>query len=171
MSHSLQPYGLYITCQAPLSMGFSRQEYWSCCSCCSVAQSCLTLWDPMDCSMPGFPVLPISQSLFKFMSIELVMPSNFSSSVIPFSSCRHSFPASRSFSNYSVFTSGGQSIGASASASVPSNEYSGLISFRTDWLDLLAIQGTLKSLLQHHSSKASVLRTQLSLWPQSHIHA
>ena len=56
------------------------------------------------------------------------------------------------------FASGGQSIGVSASASVrPLNEYSGLISFRIDWLDLLAVQGTLKSLLQHHSSKASIL--------------
>ena len=55
------------------------------------------------------------------------------------------------------FVSGGQSIGISASASSPSNEYSGLISFRIDWLDLLAVQGTLKSLLQHHSSKASIL--------------
>ena len=61
-----------------------------------------------------------------------------------------------------LFTSGGQSIGASASASFskgdPSNEYSGLISFRMDWLDLLAAQGTLKSLLQYHSSKASILQ-------------
>ena len=57
------------------------------------------------------------------------------------------------------FASGGQSVGVSASASVsPSNEYSGLISFRIDWLDLLAVQGTLKSLFQHHSSKASILR-------------
>ena len=56
------------------------------------------------------------------------------------------------------FTSSGQSIGVSVSASVISNEYSGLISFRVDWLDLLAVQGTLKSLLQHHSSKASVLQ-------------
>ena len=55
------------------------------------------------------------------------------------------------------FTSAGQSIGASASASVLSGNYSGLISFRIDWLDLLAVQGTLKSLLQHHSSKASIL--------------
>ena len=56
-------------------------------------------------------------------------------------------------------SSGGQSIGVSASASVlPSNEYSGLISFRIDWFDLLAVQGTLKSLLQHHSSKASILQ-------------
>ena len=57
----------------------------------------------------------------------------------------------------SHFTSGGQSGGVSASASSPSNEYSGLISFRMDWLDLLAVQGTLKSLLQHHNSKASIL--------------
>ena len=58
-----------------------------------------------------------------------------------------------------LFTSGGQSTGVSASASVShSNEHSGLISFRMDWLDLLAVQGTLKSLLQHHSSKASILR-------------
>ena len=56
------------------------------------------------------------------------------------------------------FASGGQSIGVSASAISPSNEYSGLISFRMDWFDLLAVQGTLKSLLQHHSSKASVLQ-------------
>ena len=57
-----------------------------------------------------------------------------------------------------LFTSGGQSIGVSASAVSLSNEYAGLISFRMDWLDLLAVQGTLKSLLQHHSSKASILR-------------
>ena len=56
------------------------------------------------------------------------------------------------------FASGGQSIGASALAISPSNEYSGLISFRMDWLDLLAVQGTLKSFVQHHSSKASILQ-------------
>ena len=57
-----------------------------------------------------------------------------------------------------LFASGGQSVGVSAFSIIPSNEYSGLISFRMDWLDLLAVQGTLKSLLQHHSSKASILR-------------
>ena len=80
-----------------------------------------------------------------------------SSSVVPFSSCPQSFPASGSFQMSHLFTSGGQSIGVSASAISPSNEHSGLISFRMDWLDLLAVQGTLKSLLQHHSSKASIL--------------
>ena len=78
-----------------------------------------------------------------------------SSSVVPFSSYLQSFPASGSFPMSQFFASGGQSIGVSASAS---NEYSGLISFRMDWLDLLAVQGTFKSLLQHHSSKASILQ-------------
>ena len=80
-----------------------------------------------------------------------------SSSVIPFSSCPQSLPASESFPMRHLFAWGGQSIGVSASASVL-NEYPGLISFRMDWLDLLAVQGTLQSLLQHHSSKASIFR-------------
>ena len=83
-----------------------------------------------------------------------------SSSVVPFSSCLQSFPASGSFQMSQFFTSGGQNIGVSASNQwIPenSNEFSGLISFRMDWLDLFAVQGTLKSLLQHHSSKASIL--------------
>ena len=82
-----------------------------------------------------------------------------SSSVVPFSSYLQSFSTSGSFPMYRLFTSGRQSIGASASASVlPSNEYSGLIPFSMDWLDLFAVQGTLKSLLHDHSSKASILR-------------
>ena len=80
-----------------------------------------------------------------------------SSSVVPFSSCPQSFPASGSLPMSQLFSSGGQSIGVSASTLVPSNEHPGLISFRMNWLDLLAVQGTLKNLLQHHSSKASIL--------------
>ena len=80
-----------------------------------------------------------------------------SSSVIPFF-CLQSFPESRSFQMSQFFASGGQSIRVSASTSVLPNEYSGRISFRMDWLDLLSVQGTLKSLLQHHISKASILR-------------
>ena len=80
-----------------------------------------------------------------------------SSSAVTFSSHLQSFPASGSFRMSQFFASGGQSIGVSALASVlPMNEYSGLISFRMDWMDLLAVQGTLKG-LQHHSSKASIL--------------
>ena len=78
------------------------------------------------------------------------------SSEIPFS-CLQSFPASGSFQMTQFFISGGQSIGFSFTVS-PSNEYSGLITFRMDWLDLLTVQGTLKSLLQCHSSKASILQ-------------
>ena len=81
-----------------------------------------------------------------------------SSSVVPFSSRLQSFPALGSFLMSQFFESGGQRIGASAFSISPSNEHSGLISFRMDWLDLLAGQGTLKSLLQHHSSKASILQ-------------
>ena len=78
------------------------------------------------------------------------------SSIVPFSSCLQSFPASGYFPRSQFFASGGQSIGVSASTSVlPWTPR--LISFRMDWLDLLAVQGTLKSLLQHHSSKASIL--------------
>ena len=75
-----------------------------------------------------------------------------SASVIPFS-CLQSFPASESFQMSQLFASDGQSFNIS-----PSSEHSGLLSFRMDWLDLPAVQGTLKSLLQHHSSKASILR-------------
>ena len=79
------------------------------------------------------------RNLLKLMSIELVMPSTISSSIVPFSSCLQSFPASGSFPMSQFFTSGGQSIGASASASVLPNEYSGLMSFGIDWFDLRAV--------------------------------
>ena len=80
-----------------------------------------------------------------------------SSSVIPFSSCLQSFPASGSFQMSQFFSLGGQSTGISASASVLPVNTPGLI-FRMDWLDLPPVQGTLKSLLQHHSLKASILQ-------------
>ena len=83
----------------------------------SVTQSCLTRCDPMNHSMPGLQSITNSQSSLKLMSIESVMPS-ISSSVVPFSSCPQSFPASGSFLMRQLFKSGGQSIGDSASASV-----------------------------------------------------
>ena len=79
-----------------------------------------------------------------------------SSSVVHFSSCPQSFPASWSFPMSEFFASGGQSIKSFSFSISPSNEHPGLISFRMNRLDLLAVQGTLKSLLQHHSSKASI---------------
>ena len=95
-----------------------------------------------------------SRSLLKLMSIELVMSSNHLILCCPLYLLPSIFPSKGSFSLSQFFASGGQSFSFSIS---PSNEYSGLISFRMDWLDLLAVQGTIKSLLQHHSSKASIL--------------
>ena len=111
----------------------------------------------MDCSTPGFPVHHQLQSLLKLMSIKSVMPSNHLILCRSLLLLLQSFPASGSFSMSQSFASSGQSTEVSASASVlPSNEYSGLISFRIDCFDPLAVQGTHKSLLQHHSSKASI---------------
>ena len=84
--------------------------------------------------------------------------STISSSVVPFSSCLQSFPASGSFPVSQFFTLGGQKYWSFSFSISPSNEYSGLIFFRINWVDLLAVQGTLKSLLQHHSSKSSILQ-------------
>ena len=96
----------------------------------------------------------ISQSLLKLMSIESVMPSNHH----PLSSPSPSiFPSIRVFSNESVLCIKWPKYWSFSFSINPSNEYSGLISFRMDWLDLLAVQGTLKSLPQHHTSKASIL--------------
>ena len=91
------------------------------------------------------------------MSIELVIPSNHLILCRPLLLPPSTFLNIRVFPRSQFFASGGQSIGVSASASALFNEYSGLTLFRMDWLDLLAIQETLKSLLQHHSSKASIL--------------
>ena len=92
-----------------------------------------------------------------------------SSSGVPFSSCLQSFPTTGSFPVSQFFTSGGQNIGASASASVlPMNIQDWFL--RMDWFDFLAVQGALKSLLQHHNSKHQFFCTQPSLWSNSHIH-
>ena len=98
-----------------------------------------------------------SQSLFKLMSIELVMPSNHLILCHPLLFLLSIFPSIRVFSNESVLWSRWPKYWSFSFSISPSNEYSGLISFRIDWLDLLVIQGTLKSLLQHHSQKASIL--------------
>ena len=120
------------------------------------SHSATTLCNPMGCSTPGFPVLHHLLELAQTYVQQWLHPT-ISSSVLPFSSCLLFFPASGSFPMSWLLTSGGQSIGVSASASVlPMNIQEILISYRINWFDLLAVQGTLKSLLQHHSSKASV---------------
>ena len=123
-----------------------------------VAQSCPTLCDPKDCSMPGSLSITNSQSLLKLMSIELVMPSNHLILCHPILPLPSTFPSIKIFSNESVLCIKWPNYWSFSFSISPSNEYSGLISFRMDWLDLLAVQGTLKSLLQHHSSKASIFQ-------------
>ena len=91
------------------------------------------------------------------MSVELVMPSNHLILCRPFSSCPQSLPASETFPMTQLCMRWPKYWSFSFSV-IPSNEHSGLISFRMDWLDLLAVQGTLKSLLQHYSSKTSILQ-------------
>ena len=98
-----------------------------------------------------------SQTLLRLMSIESMMPSNHLVLCHPLLLLPSIFPSIRVFSSESVLCTRWPKYWSFSFSITPSNEYSGLISFRTDWLDLLAVQGTLKSLLQHHSSKASIL--------------
>ena len=124
----------------------------------SVAQSCLTLCDPMDCSMS---VLVVHHQLPEFTQTHVhrvddaIQPSHpllspFPPSPIP--------PSTRVFSNGSTLCMRWPKYWSFSFSIIPSKEHPGLISFRVDWLDLLAVQGTRKSLLQHHSSKASILQ-------------
>ena len=111
----------------------------------------------MSCSTPGLPVQPNSRSPPKLMSIELVMPSNHLILCHPLFLLASIFPSIRVFSNESVLRIRWPKYWSFSFSISPSNECSGLIYFRTDWFDLLVVQGTLKSLLQHGSSKASIL--------------
>ena len=149
-------------------LGFSKQQY-SCC--CSVAQSCLTLFDPLDCSTPGFPVphhlLELAQTHVRCQWCHPAI----SSSVVPFSSCPQPFPASGSFLMSRLFAWGGQTIGVSASASVPPMNtqdwsplgWTGWISFQSKGLSRVFSYPTVQ--------KHQFFCTQPSLWFNSHIHA
>ena len=111
----------------------------------------------MSCITPGLPVHHHSWSSPKHMSIESVMPSNLLILCHPLLLLPSIFPSIRVFSNESAFRIRWPKDWSFSFNISPSNEHPGLSSFRMDWLDLLAVQGTLKSLLQHHSSKASIL--------------
>ena len=186
MSDSVTPWT--VACQAPLPMEFSRQEYWSgllfptpgdlpdpgmeplslvfglisylavlLCCCCSVAKLCLTLCEPMDHSMPDLPVL---HHLLELAQTHIHWVGDTSSHLIL--SCPLLmpliFPSIRVFSNESAPRIKWLKYWSFSFSRGPSNEYSGLISLRIDWFDLLTVQGTLKSLLQHHDLKASILQ-------------
>ena len=124
----------------------------------SVTQSCPTLCSPMDCSTPGFPVhhqLPELAQTHVHRVGYAIQPSLHLSSPSALPSV---FPSISGFSSDSVLSIRWPKCWSFSFSISPSNEYSGLISFRIDWFDLLAVQGTLKSLLQHHSPKASILQ-------------
>ena len=123
----------------------------------AVAQSCPTLCDPTNRSRSGLPVHHQLRSPPKPVSIESVMPSNHLILCRPLLLLPSVFPGTRVFSDESALRIRWPKYWSFSFNISPSNEHSGLISFRIDWMDLLAVQGTLKSLLQHHSSKASVL--------------
>ena len=124
----------------------------------SVAQSCLTLFNPMDCSTPGLPVHHQLSELLKLMYTELVMPSSHLIFCRPLLLSPSTFPSIRVYPNKSVLHIRWPKYWSFSFNISASNEHSGLVSFRMDWLDLLTVQGTFKSLLQHHSSKASILQ-------------
>ena len=120
----------------------------------SVAQSCPTLCDPMNRSTPGLPVHHQLLELLKLMPIESVMPSSHLILCCSLLLLPSIPPSIRVFSNEPTLHMRWPKYWSFSFSISPSNEHPGLISFRMDWLDLLAVQGTLKSLLQHHSSKA-----------------
>ena len=134
-----------------------------CCCCCLVTQSCLTLCDPWAAACQPSLSITNSWSLIKLMSISshhiLCRPLLLPPSI---------FPSIRVFSNESVLHIRWSKYWSFSIS--PSNGYSGLISFRIDGFDLLAVQGTLKSLFQHHSSKASVFQCSVFFMVHSHIH-
>ena len=133
-------------------MNYNMAEPWEHFSCFLVAKLCWILCDPMNCSMPGFPVL---HHLPEFVQSHVHWVND---AIQPF----HPLPPPSSLAlNLSQHLGLSQWVGSSQwpklSFSIsPANEYSGLISSRTDWFDLLAVQGTVKSLLQHHSSKTPI---------------
>ena len=194
VSNSLQPHGLYVAHQAPLSLGILQARILEWVSMPSsgrssqprdqnqvsfIASRLFTLWgtreapvmtfssvqslshawlcDPMNRSTPGLPVHHQLPDLLKLMPIESVMPSSHLILCCPLLLLPPITPRIMVFSNESTLHMRWPKYWSFHFSVSPSNEHSGLISFRMDWLDLLAIQGTLRSLLQHHSSKASIL--------------
>ena len=123
----------------------------------SVAQLLPTLCDPMNRSTPGLPVHHQLPDSLKLMSIELVMPFNHLILCRPLLLLPSILPSIKVFSNKLTLCIRWPKYWRFSFSISPSNEYSGLISFKIDWFDLREVQGTLKNLLQHHSSKASIL--------------
>ena len=148
-----------------------------CCCCCCFFVFCCSLLNCVRLSLTPWTAahqaslsFTISRSLLKLMSIESVMPSNYLAFCHPLLLLPSIFPSIRVISNELDLCIRWPKYWRFSFSISFSNEYLGLVSFRIDWFDLLELQGTLKSLLQHHSSKASILCTQPSLWSNFHIH-
>ena len=140
------------------------------CYYCSFIQLCLNLCDPWIAAFQASLSFTVSQSLLKVMSIESVMASNHLILCYLLLFLLSIFSSIRVFSNeLALHIRWPKYLSFSFSIS-PSNEYSELISFRNDWLDLRAVSGTLQSLFQHHSSKTQFFGSQPSLWSNIHIH-
>ena len=144
--------------------------YLTPCFCCSVTQSCSTLCGPMDYSMPGLPLLQHLPKYAQLMSTESMTPSNHLILCHPLLLLSSIFPSIRVFSSESVLRIRWPKDWSFSWGISPSNEYSGLISFRIDWFGLLAVQGTLKSLLQHQSWKALILHSAFFMVQISHLY-
>ena len=136
----------------------------------SVTESCRTVCDPMNCSTAGLPVHHQLPESTKPMPTESVMPSNHFILCHPLLLLPPILPSIRVFSNESTLRMKWPKYWSFSFNIIPSNEHPGLISCRMDWLDHLAVQGTRKSLLQHHSSKASILQPSAFFIVHSHIH-
>ena len=133
--------------------------------------SCVQLFaNPWTAARQASLSIANTQSLLRLMSIESVMPSNHLILCYPHNILPSIFPSIRVIPNESVLRIRMPKYWSFTFSISPSNEYSGLISFRMDWLDLLAVQGTLKILFQHHSSKASILLHSVFFISNSHIH-
>ena len=138
--------------------------------CCSVAKSCPTLYNPMTITHQAPLSFTISWSLLKSVSIELVMLSNHLVLCLCLLCLPSVFPSIRVFPYESILHIRWPKYWRFSFINHPSNEYSSLISFKIDWFDLFAVEGTFKSFLQLHNSKAQILRCSTLLWSNSHIH-
>ena len=134
--------------------------------CCSVGESCPPLCDPRTVARQTPLCSAVSRTVLTFMSIESMMPSNHLILCRPLLLLPSIFPSIRVFSNDLAIRIRWPKDWSFSFSIHPSNEYSGLVSFRIDWFDLSAVQGNLKSLLQHHSRKASILWCSASFMVQ-----
>ena len=139
------------------------------CCCCSAVQLCPVLCDPVVCSTPALLVLPISRSLPRFMSTALVMPSSHLILWCPVLLLLSIFPSIKDFSNELAVCIRWPKYWSFSFSISPSSEYSGLISFRMDWFDLLAVQGLSRVFSSTTVLKHQFFGSQSSLWSNSHI--